>query len=103
MSKTLPECRWRASVAGHIRCRHEKVHATGTLHPSACLRCRWVDAPCENPREFATDGSQLVPAARPDKGLGDTVHRLLVALGIRKQCGGCRKRQAWLNKVVPYR
>ena len=35
-------------------------------------------------------------------GLGDTVAKMTKAVGI-KPCGGCKKRQEWLNKKVPYK
>lgn len=38
---------------------------------------------------------------RESRGLGDTIAKLTKAVGI-KPCGGCRKRQAALNAVVPY-
>ncbi|KKN80838.1 hypothetical protein LCGC14_0326450 [marine sediment metagenome] len=38
----------------------------------------------------------------PSQGLGDTVAKLIKAVGI-KPCGGCRKRQAQLNELFPYR
>jgi cell wall-associated NlpC family hydrolase len=38
----------------------------------------------------------------PDRGLGDTIARATQALGI-KPCGGCKERQAWLNRKLPYR
>lgn len=34
-------------------------------------------------------------------GLGDTIARITSAIGI-KPCGGCKKRQEKLNKLVPY-
>lgn len=40
----------------------------------------------------------------PDQGLGDTVSPWLAKLGVRpRQECGCKKRQAWLNWVWPYR
>lgn len=36
------------------------------------------------------------------RGLGDTVAKITSAVGI-KPCGGCKKRQAALNRLVPYR
>jgi len=36
------------------------------------------------------------------RGLGDTIARLTRRFGI-KPCGGCKKRQASLNKLWPYR
>lgn len=35
------------------------------------------------------------------KGLGDTVAKITSKVGIRP-CGGCKKRQKWLNKQFPY-
>ena len=36
------------------------------------------------------------------RGLGDTIARMTTAIGI-PPCGGCKKRQERLNKLVPYR
>jgi len=36
------------------------------------------------------------------RGLGDTIAKATRAVGI-KPCGGCKKRQAALNKLLPYR
>ena len=38
------------------------------------------------------------------KGLGDTVAKVIhkVSRGRIKPCGGCKKRQKKLNKLVPY-
>jgi hypothetical protein len=36
------------------------------------------------------------------KGLGDTIKKVTDKLGI-KQCGGCKKRQDALNRLVPYK
>ena len=38
------------------------------------------------------------------KGLGDTVKKVInkITRGKVKQCGGCKKRQDALNKLVPY-
>lgn len=36
------------------------------------------------------------------RGLGDSVARVTSALGITP-CGGCKQRQAALNRLVPYR
>lgn len=35
-------------------------------------------------------------------GLGDTIAKMTKAVGIQP-CGGCKKRQEWLNKKVPYK
>ena len=41
---------------------------------------------------------------QPSKGLGDTVKKAIdkVTGGKIKPCGGCKKRQEALNKVMPY-
>ena len=38
----------------------------------------------------------------PSRGLGDSIAKLTDKLGI-KPCGGCKARQARLNKLVPYK
>ena len=38
----------------------------------------------------------------PSAGLGDTIAKITKAVGI-KPCGGCKKRQAALNKIAPYK
>lgn len=35
-------------------------------------------------------------------GLGDVVAAITKAVGI-KPCRGCKQRQSWLNKVIPFR
>jgi hypothetical protein len=39
-----------------------------------------------------------------NKGLGDTVSSMInnISGGRIKECGGCRKRKAWLNRNIPY-
>ena len=52
----------------------------------------------------AADGLPPVRPANakpPMRGLGDVVKRVTDALHI-PQCGGCKKRQEWLNKAVPF-
>lgn len=51
------------------------------------------------------DGSvdiHSVEVREPSAGLGDTIAKATKAIGI-KPCGGCKKRQAKLNKLVPYK
>ncbi len=43
---------------------------------------------------------QWNPSMR-SRGLGDSLAKLTSAIGI-KPCGGCKERQALLNKFVPY-
>ncbi|GAH52660.1 unnamed protein product [marine sediment metagenome] len=37
---------------------------------------------------------------RKIKGLGDVIHEVMKSLGI-KECAGCKKRRALLNKIIP--
>ena len=39
---------------------------------------------------------------KPSTGLGDTVGKILKAMGL-KECGKCKKRKKALNKLVPYK
>lgn len=56
----------------------------------------------------STTSSALPIFAKPakitkkSKGFGDTIKKFTDKLGI-KQCGGCKKRQQWLNKYFPYK
>lgn len=61
--------------------------------------------------EWAADGtliSESIEIREPEpepvasRGLGDTVAKITKAIGVRP-CGGCSKRQATLNRLVPYR
>lgn len=42
---------------------------------------------------------------KKSRGLGDTVKNVIDKLtgGKVKQCGGCKKRQEALNKIIPYK
>ena len=39
----------------------------------------------------------------PSRGLGDTVAKIVHAVTGIKPCGGCQKRRAALNRLMPYR
>lgn len=54
--------------------------------------------------ELSDDGTGRVLSferAEPMRGLGDVVAAVTTAVGI-KPCGGCKQRQAFLNRVVPF-
>ena len=38
----------------------------------------------------------------PMRGLGDAIARVTTAVGV-KPCGGCKERQAMLNRLVPFK
>ena len=52
-----------------------------------------VDFVCPHGRSWGT---------QPSRGLGDTVAKVIHAVTGIKPCGGCRKRQAALNRLMPY-
>ena len=43
-----------------------------------------------------------LPKQESSKGLGDTIKKVTDTLKI-PQCGGCKRRQAKLNKMFPYK
>jgi len=54
--------------------------------------------------EKNTDQKRRDPR-RISRGLGDTIKKIIdkATLGKVKPCGGCKKRQAALNKLMPYK
>jgi len=69
-----------------------------------CLRCNKVLSTerVESPQEKGGEVNHSVPCGNQrSKGLGDTIAKVTSAVGI-KPCGGCKKRQRLLNKLVPY-
>jgi len=52
-----------------------------------------------------TDPPKDVPRIKKSQGLGDTIKKMIdkATLGKVKPCGGCKKRQAALNKMMPYK
>lgn len=55
-------------------------------------------------RSDARRAAASLPPIRPGdpmRGLGDAIAKVTNALHI-PQCGGCKKRQAALNKLVPF-
>jgi hypothetical protein len=61
-----------------------------------CAKCgkMWNLAPESIPFHCSCQGQR-------SRGLGDTVAKVAARLGLRP-CGGCKKRQRLLNRVVPY-
>jgi len=62
--------------------------------PDGRFRCPWCKL--TRPRRFRHN------CPNASRGLGDTVAKLTRKLGI-KPCGGCKKRQELLNRLVPYK
>ena len=53
--------------------------------------------------ELVSETIEIRDPALPVKsrGVGDTIAKVTKAVGIRP-CGGCKKRQQWLNEALPY-
>jgi septal ring factor EnvC (AmiA/AmiB activator) len=51
---------------------------------------------------IAQKNREVTEQAKKSRGLGDTIKKVTNALGI-KQCGACKKRQAKLNAMFPYK
>ena len=51
---------------------------------------------------IARKNKEVTEQAQKSRGLGDTIKKVTNALGI-KQCGACKKRQAKLNAMFPYK
>jgi hypothetical protein len=51
--------------------------------------------------ELIKERKKFFQEKRKSDGLGDTIANITKAIGI-KPCGGCKKRQAKLNKLFPY-
>ena len=69
--------------------------------PWTCTQCGWTYARRGEPIMSEKPPRRNCPQTK-SRGLGDTVAKMTKAVGI-KPCGGCRKRQEWLNKAWPYR
>jgi len=52
--------------------------------------------------EMAAHKQRLWDEQQKSRGIGDTIAKMTSAVGIRP-CGGCKQRQAWLNKKFPYK
>jgi len=83
---------------------------------NVCERCQshWGDGTPPDPADRSTWTPTLMAFVEPliipeqlpagPRGLGDTIATVLAAVGVKKRKGcGCSKRQAWLNRVVPYK
>lgn len=69
------------------------------------LRIKYARHKADSQRAGHSPVTSLDKRAREPKksrGLGDTIAKLTKAVGI-KSCGGCKKRQEALNKLVPYK
>lgn len=53
-------------------------------------------------KEEIADTDKIMAEAVTIRGLGDVVARITKFVGL-KPCGGCKKRQEWLNEKVPFR
>ena len=66
-------------------------------------KCKWHNDThyCITEDAFYALKEKYGAPPRKSRGLGDTIAKITTAVGV-KPCGGCKKRQAKLNKLVPY-
>ena len=59
----------------------------------------------ETPRHLRHPEGETPVAPKNSRGLGDTIAKVIhkVSGGKIKPCGGCKRRQKVLNKIVPYK
>ena len=79
-----------------MRCSFEHIDAS-TVRCSVCGFIGKSVLPVESIRRNCPGWNSSLPA----RGLGDTIAKVTTALGI-KPCGGCKKRQEALNKLIRY-
>jgi hypothetical protein len=73
--------------------KSEDAEAINTKH--------WVDP--YSGSSIASSGSSIVVPSLASQGLGDTIEKVTRAMGVKKPCGGCKKRKDKLNRIFPYR
>jgi len=74
------------------------------LDLATCLGCDRREARNGNytdPPIYVLDDAPPPAPKPPMRGLGDVIARATTAVGIRP-CGGCKKRQEALNRLVPF-
>ena len=67
------------------------------LHPEGVVAGEPSSPPSD---DAATPALSEAAAPAPSRGLGDMVARVTKLFGF-KECGGCAKRRAWLNRMAP--
>ena len=82
---------WRESIAKHFSVPFDNAQGKPE-----------IDFECPHGKPWL---KEKPVAPTKSRGLGDTVAKAIHAVsgGRIKPCGGCKKRQAKLNKLVPYK
>ena len=90
LPQLLPEC----SVSAQQFCASCRDRDAGRAFRETILKIREIEG---------VDADFECPKKKPwkSRGLGDTIAKVTDALHIPK-CGGCKKRQDKLNKLIPY-
>lgn len=99
MIQTKCEC----PVAGY--CQRHQVRKNQHWHYLCQTRSDYFDAYEAGRGPGQKQATEMNVKAKPTgmRGLGDLVAAGLSAVGIKKRSGcGCGKRQAWLNRMVPF-
>ena len=78
-------------------------------YPCTACQSEWTDGPptadtlTPTLRSLMGVFEQPWDESQPSRGLGDTISKLTKRLGIKRKGCRCGKRQAALNRLVPYR
>jgi len=76
------------------------VRMNKAKHPGLIDKARAV-ALSESETHIRMTRDNWLAISGASRGLGDTIAKMTGAVGI-KPCAGCKKRQAALNRIVPY-
>lgn len=93
-----PTCQERVSRNGNYR--HPPVYYVPSVHPGL-LRNQDIEPTPVPAVEKPCCQDKVEKQRARIRGLGDVVAAATSAVGI-KPCGGCKKRQETLNKLVPF-
>jgi hypothetical protein len=89
-------CRKGLDVAGCASCPERNSRNGNLSDPPVYGRGERTAAAEPAPRP-----APMPQQPKPMRGLGDAIHKVTSKLGI-KECGGCAKRRATLNKAFPF-
>jgi hypothetical protein len=82
-----PKCRLGLNLTGCSECQQREPRNGNYIDP---------------PIYEVDNAPPPAPPPAPMRGLGDAIARATTAVGIRP-CGGCKKRQEALNRLVPFK
>ncbi len=93
-----------SAVARHIRANASNVVGSLKLLDSILETKKTFSKELKNGVNFSIVFSRHLTSTKDSKptGFGDTIAKITKSVGINP-CGGCKKRQATLNRIFPYK